>query len=159
MATKAFAKSPEIVSEVAGPQPRVVYTQAPVLLGRLLERDGERWRVHAGGRDVWLEADASVDPALLEGAAASGARVVIEQAPEPLIVGVVSTGRALGIDRDGAVVAEVERFSITARREVLLRTPGAFLQARGRQLELFGDEVLARGRDLFKVLAAMIRLN
>jgi hypothetical protein len=57
------------------------------------------------------------------------------------------------------VDAEVERFEVSARQEVLLKTPGAFLRARRRDIEVFGDKVLTRGRELAKIIAAMIELN
>src|SRR3954468_10416162 len=80
-----------------------------VALGVVLgEAGGGRWRVRAGGVERLLAADASVDPALLREAAASGARVVLDAGSEAAVIaGVLATQRALTIDRDGAVTAEV----------------------------------------------------
>ena len=153
-------KSPDsAVEEVASEAPRVVYVQAPVLLGTLIRKDEEGWWVRFGGRERILEAEPCVDPALLEHALEREARVIIDQSDEPLIVGVVATQRSLVIDEHGCVDAEVERFRLSAQREVLLKTPGAFLRAKGRELEVFGNKVLTRGRELAKVLAAMIEFN
>lgn len=139
--------------------PRVVYVQAPVLLGTLLGTDGAGWLTRFGGTERVLLAERCVDPALLDDALQRGARVLVENGEDPVIVGVVATQRALVIDVQGSVDAEVERFKISARHEVLLKTPGAFLRARRRELEVYGDKVLTRGRELAKILAAMIELN
>lgn len=139
--------------------PRVVFVQAPVLLGRLIRREDDQWIALIGGAERVIRADSSVDPALLEDAMERGVKVIIDQSEEPLIAGVVATQRSLVVDRDGAVDAEVEHFKVSARREVLLKTPGAFIRARRAELEVFGDKVLTRGREVAKILAAMIELN
>ena len=40
----------------------------------------------------------------------------------PALVGVLQTSRALRVDRDGVVDAQVERFSVQARSEAILKT-------------------------------------
>ena len=139
--------------------PGVVSIQASVLLGTLLAKEGEGWLTRFGGTARVLRADTCVDPALLDDALRRGVRVLVEQGGETSIAGVVATQRSLVIDRDGCVDAEVERFEVSARQEVLLKTPGAFLRARRRDIEVFGDKVLTRGRELAKIIAAMIELN
>lgn len=139
--------------------PRVVYVQAPVLLGKLVRRDCEEWVVQIGGADRTLRADSCVDPMLLEEAMKRGAKVIIDQSEEPLIAGVVATQRSLVVDREGAVDAELEQFKLTARREVLLKTPGAFIRAKRAEVEVFGNRVLTRGREVARIIAAMIELN
>ena len=144
--------------------PRLVYTQAPVLLGKLLEpAEGGRWRVDLGAVQRDLAVDESVDPALLDEAHAAtpiaGARVLVDAAGEPTIVGVVATRRALTVDPEGRVEHSVRSLKVTAEEEVLLRVPGAFVRAKAREIEVYGDRVLTRARTLAKVLAAMIKLN
>lgn len=144
-------------TEASGP--KVVYVQAPVLLGRLIRREDDQWWVTLAGAERRLPVDSSVDPALLDEASGRGARVLIDQSDEPVIVGVVATQRSLVIDEEGEVDARVERFRLTAAREVLLRTPGAFVRAKAREVEVFGNKVLSRGRELAKMMAAVIELN
>ncbi len=147
-------------AQSAEPSPRVVYVQAPVLLGRLVRADGDEWIVRLGGQERTIAVDETVDRALLWDAYERGARVLVDQSDdEPVIAGVVATQRSLVIDTEGHVDVELESMKISARTELLLKTPGAFLRAMDREVELFGDTVLTRARNLAKVLAAMIKLN
>lgn len=146
--------------EAEAPRPRkLVYTNAPVLLGRLLGRDLDGWRVDIGTIERTAVADSAVDPSLLAEALESGARVLVDASADPVIVGVVMTRRALEIDRVGDVKTRVRTFEIDASESVLLKVPGAFVRAKARQVEVYGDRVLTRARDLAKILAAMIKLN
>src|SRR5690606_34097664 len=100
--------------------------------------------------------DESVDPALLDEAHATGARVLVEAGGTPSIVGVVATRRALTLDREGRVTAEVTSLEVSAQEQVLLKIPGAFVRAKAREIEVYGERVLTRARNLAKILAAMI---
>ncbi|MFK7989801.1 MAG: hypothetical protein AB8I08_27530 [Sandaracinaceae bacterium] len=146
-------------SAPVGETPRLVYTQAPVVMGRLLEATASGWRVDLGAMQRELSVDPAVDPALLVESQVRGARVLVDTSGEPTIVGVVQTARAIVVDRDNRVEEQLDSVSLTATREILLRTPGAFVRAKGRQVELYGDRVLHRARDAVKILAAMIKLN
>lgn len=125
---------------------------AGVLLGRVLGREGDACRVRAGGVERVLRCDPTVDPALLE----EGARVVID---DDLVVGLLVTARAVTIGRDGAVDAAVKGFRVTAEEDITLRSPGAFVRVRGVDLELYGNRVLTRARELVKVLGRMVKIN
>jgi hypothetical protein len=104
--------------------------------------------------------DPSVDPLLVEEARGSGARVLLELgSAASVLVGVVQTSRALRIDREGVVEAEVERFSLQARSEAVLKTASAFLQLKAGEVELRGIRTLVRAREMAKVLARIISLN
>lgn len=139
---------------------RLVYTQAPVLLGRLEERlEGGRWRARVGAVSRELAVDPAVDPALLEEALELGARVIVETEPEPTVVGVVAVRRALAVQPDGSVQAKVRALKVEAEDEILLKVPGAFLRTKAREVEVYGDRVVTRARNLAKILAAMIKLN
>ncbi|HJL19798.1 MAG TPA: hypothetical protein RMH99_29310 [Sandaracinaceae bacterium LLY-WYZ-13_1] len=157
---KTESEAPEETRrEESEPAPRLVYTQAPVLLGRLLERlDGGRWRVDLGAVERALPVDEAVDPALLDEAAAQGARVLVDGSA-PSIVGVVATRRGLTIDREGRLRERLRSVELEASEQVLFKVPGAFVRAKAREVEVYGDRVLTRARDLAKVLAAMIKLN
>lgn len=140
--------------------PRVVYTQPPVLLGVLLGREGELWRVRAGFAEQTALCDPSVDPALLSEAFAKGARVVIDtSAGEPVIVGTLAVSRTIGISREGDVSASVRSFKVAAEAEALVQTPSAFLRLQGEEVELFGGRVLTRARELLKLLGRMVKVN
>lgn len=138
---------------------RLVYTQAPVLMARLLERTDAGWRVDLGTLEREVPVDPSVDPELLDEAHQIGARVLVDASGEPVIVGVVATRRAVTIDPEGRVDASVRSFRVSADDEVLLRSPGAFFRAKARRAEVYGERVLTRARDVAKILAAMIKLN
>ncbi len=159
---KHSARSTERASqpERARPQRR----EAPAIpsglvLGTLLERQGSAFRVRVAGAERLLPWDPAVDPALLEQAMASGARVVVELGAAPAIVGALVVARPLSIDRHGDVEARVRRLRLTAVDEVLLRTGGAFARLKGGELELYGDRVLTRAREVARILGRMIKLN
>jgi len=138
--------------------PKLVYTQAPILLGRLITKEEGGFRVALGSVERVLAIDPAVDPALLDDAISSGARVIVDSETTS-IVGVVTTRRGVEIDRDDRVKARVRSFEIDAKEEVLLKVPGAFVRALGHEVEIYGDRVLTRARNMAKILAAMIKLN
>lgn len=127
-------------------------------LAKVLRRDSAGWRVQVGERQWTVSCDPVVDPALVEEAIAAGGRVVIEGEKSPAIVGVLSTRRAVTLDRDGNIDARVKRFSIAAE-EVLVKAAGTFLQLKGEEIELYGNRILARARELTRLLGRMIKLN
>lgn len=152
------------VSPIETQAPRVVYTQAPVQLGVLVGRgEGEgSWRVRAGFVEHLAQCDASVDPALLDEACASGARVVLDASTTAgalVIVGTLAVSRALTVSREGDVDAQVRSLKIAAQTEALVQTPHAFLRLQGDEVELFGGRVLTRARELLKLLGRMVKVN
>jgi len=131
-----------------------------VALGTVLGREGDRWRVTSPAGEALLPLDPSVDPLLVDEACACGARVLVEVGPRgATLVGVVQTSRALRIDRRGVVNAVVERLSIQARTEAVLKTFSAYLQLKAGDAELRGVRTLVRAREMAKVLARIISLN
>ncbi|MEM9194728.1 MAG: hypothetical protein AAGF12_36450 [Myxococcota bacterium] len=132
---------------------------APVAFARLEAKlpDG-RYRCRMGGRDVDLPADAAVDPALLEEAIKTGARVLVD-AEEGIIAGLLQTQRAVTIDRDGVVDAQVEEFRVSSKRRTLLKAPGAFVDLKSHEVEVYANRVLTRAREAARILATMIKLN
>lgn len=139
---------------------RVVYAALPFLLARVQRREGDRCRVTtADGRAFEAGIDTAVDPALVDEAATTGARVIVEMGESPTIAGVLLVSRPLSIGRDRRVDAEVESFTVSARESATLKTSSAFVQVKAREVELYGEKVLARARNLVKLAAAMIRLN
>lgn len=144
----------------ASGEPRVVYTQAPLALAPLLGRRGERWGVLIGGGERELPAASDVDPALLEAIAARGGRVLVETVNGAAqIAGGVQTRRALEIDEEGAVDAQVTSFRVRAKRELLLTTERAFVWVKGQDVELYGKEILTRAKEVAKILGRLISLN
>jgi hypothetical protein len=130
-----------------------------VLLATVLAGEAGGWRVRIGTREQVVALDPSVDPALVREALADGARVLVEARPSPVLVGVVQTSRALRVDRGGKVDATVERFSVQAHQGATLKTAAAFVQVKGSQVELYGERILTRAREVAKILAKMINLN
>jgi len=150
------------------------------------------WIVRVGGQEFTATADDAVDPALLDEAARSGARVLIDMdtggdagvsptptdavvsglpagqgaghparatAAVPVIIGVLQTQRALTIDRQGVVEAAVNKLRLTAHHEMLLSAPRTFLRLKAGEVEVYGDRVITRAREIAKTLARMISLN
>ncbi len=129
-------------------------------LATVLARDGERFRVHGRGGERLVACDPSVDPALVEEAIATGARVVLEGTTDDLaIVGALATSRAVRIDRQNGVRLEVERFEVAAEDSATLRTGSAFLRVKGDEVETFGRRILTRAREVARILARAIQLN
>jgi hypothetical protein len=117
------------------------------------------WRVRAGRSVHTLGCDASVDAAVIDEAAKTGARVVIDLGDVPVIVGTLATARAVTVDREGVVNVDVKRFVVTAAEEVLMRTQMAFVQVKGGDVESYGQRVVSRVRELLKVLGRNVRIN
>ena len=139
---------------------RIVYTQAPVQLGRLVSLgDSGGAVVEVGGAPIQCDIDPSVDPALLEEALRTKARLLLENGNKPLVVGVVATQRSLSIDREGRVSADLTALSVKVKEEVVLRTREAFLRVKGREVESYAGEIITRARDTVRLLGALIRMN
>jgi hypothetical protein len=134
-------------------------TSAAIVLARLLDRQGDSWRVRIGDEERILPADASVDPALLEEAALSGARAVVEPGTAPAIVGVLMTARAVSVDRSGAVELDVRRLAINVAEEALVKSAGAFLRVGVAEIETYGANVITRAREIYRVLGRMVKIN
>jgi len=130
-----------------------------VLLATVLAEEATGWRVRIGAQEHVVALEASVDPALIREALAEGTRALVEAGPEPRVVGVVQTSRALRINRRGAVDATLERFEIHARQSATLKSAAAFVQVKGSEVELYGTRILTRAREVAKILARMINLN
>lgn len=127
-------------------------------LASVVSSEGGSFRIRYVGTERVVACDPSVDPALVEMAIASRARVVVEDGPEPSIVGTLLTGRPLEVDREGNLRASLKRFEVTAD-EALLKTDSAFLWLKGDEVEMFGRRILSRAREVARILARMIQLN
>jgi hypothetical protein len=86
-------------SRESGEIARVVYTEPPILLAKVIGEEEGGFRIQVGSRDHVVACDASVDPAIVRAAIASGARVVLERVPELSIVGALQTAQTLTGDR------------------------------------------------------------
>lgn len=134
-------------------------TGASLVLASVVAREGDRWRVRAGGAEALAALDASVDEALIEAARVAGARVVLELGEAPLIVGALQTARAVTVGRDGDVAVDARAFTVTATEKVVMRAPGAFVMVSAGEVEVFANRVLTRAREVARTLAAMIKFN
>jgi len=133
---------------------------AGVALGVVEGRAGEgSWRVRVGPSVHAMACDPSVDPRVVDEAAASGARVVVDLGAEPVIVGALVTARPVTVGRDGVLALEVRRFVVTAAEEAMIRTQAAFVQVKGGDVESYGNRVVSRARELLKVLGRNVRIN
>jgi len=133
---------------------------AGVALGVVEGRAGDgQWRVRVGTSVHAMACDPSVDPRVVDEAAASGARVVVDLGAEPVIVGALVTARPVTVGRDGVLALEVKRFVVTAAEEAMIRTQSAFVQVKGADVESYGNRVVSRARELLKVLGRNVRIN
>lgn len=128
-------------------------------LARLLAREGDRWRVAVGGVERVAARDPSVDDARLAECLARGTRVVVEERSPVVIVGALSTSRALTVDARGDERAAVGAFEVTAREAVTRRTDRAFIQLKGPDVEAFGRNIVTRAREHGKILGRMVEIN
>ncbi len=134
--------------------------QGAVALGALVAPVGDgRWRVRVGGVEREAAVDASVDPALLDDAAAQGARALLDAGEGLVIVGVVLTARPVSHARDGSVTVRAPRVVVEAASEALVKTPWSFLRLNQSEVEIAGVKVLTRAREVAKILARVIALN
>lgn len=132
---------------------------AGILLCRVVSREGDRFRVRQGEREWLARCDGSVDPALIDHALVSHARVVVEDDGEPVIVGTLATRRSVEIGRDLCVRVDVDRFEVAVAGEAILKSPSAFVSVKGDEVEIFARRILSRARDLARILARAIQLN
>ena len=130
-----------------------------IRLVAVVGREGDRFRVRSGRWERLVACDPSVDPALVEAARASGARVVLEEGPAPVIVGALATRRAVEVGPGEEVRLSVKRFAVEVAEEAVVRTRSAFLRVKGDEVELFGGRILSRAREVARVLARAIQLN
>jgi hypothetical protein len=130
-------------------------------LGRVISPVEGGCRVMASGEERLARLDPSVDPALLPSATASGARAVLEvsESGEWLLVGFLATRRAVELSPAGDVDVEVRRWRVHADHEVLFKSPGAFLQLKVHEVELYANRIACRARELTRLLGRMIKLN
>lgn len=125
-------------------------------LATVLGREGERFRVKLGRREALVLCDPAVDPELVVELAATRGRVVLE---EGVIVGALATARVLQIDREGVVEAHLKRVALTVEQAAVVATSSSFLRLQGAEIELHGREILARARELVRILGRMIKLD
>ncbi|MFN0062492.1 MAG: hypothetical protein ACKVPX_08230, partial [Myxococcaceae bacterium] len=79
--------------------PRLVSQPPQVALVSLVRRGSTGWWVSWGGEEQELEADSTLDPALLEDALARHARVVVDASvAPPVIAGLLMTQRTIVVD-------------------------------------------------------------
>ena len=146
-------------SEVRRVGPRLVYTEAPIQLGRLVRSTEQGWVVRVGGTEMNAAPDNGVDHLLLQQCLERNSPVLIESGHPPLIVGALATQRTLEIDPQGRVEAHVDSFAIHAQKELMLRAASSFLRLRGGEIESFAGEVVTRARNTVRILGALIRMN
>jgi len=139
--------------------PRVVYLQAPVVLGRVVELEGDRCVVEIGGQPRDAELDPSVDPALVEEAFTHGSRVVLDTTEGLVVVGTLTTQRTLAIDRDGRLEAKLSSLSLSVEDDLLLKSSGAFIRLKKHEAEIYANRILHRARGAVRLLGAVIKLN
>ena len=121
------AAAGDLAPEASAPseRPKVVYTQAPLSLARLLGPTEDGRRIESHGTESVVAASSDVDPALLREVAERGGRVLLEipagDGP-PQIAGVVQVRRTLEIDEEGNVFAKLRSLELRATQSVLLST-------------------------------------
>jgi hypothetical protein len=127
-------------------------------LAEVVAREGDHFRIRCGVRERIARCHDSVDPAVVEEAISSGARVLVEWGSEPLIAGALATRKNVHLDRDGGLRLSVKEFEVTAE-QALIRTPSAFVSVKSDEVEIFGRRILSRARELARILARAIQLD
>jgi hypothetical protein len=142
-------------------EPRPHDGGAGITLAKVMGRVPGGWRVRVGGIERLAMLDGAVDPALVDEAQASGARVVLDTSEPPavLIVGLLTTARPVSLDRNGDLAVRARRILLDATERALVRLPGAFVEVKQGEIELYANRVVTRAREMAKTLAAMIKLN
>ncbi|MGE0784920.1 MAG: hypothetical protein AB7S26_04465 [Sandaracinaceae bacterium] len=157
---EAVSDPSEAIDGAQRATPKVVFTQPPLQLARLVREEDGAFVVAIAGTERRAERAEDVDPALLREVVERGGRVLVETQDGHLeIAGVLTTRRPLEIDMNGDVSATVRTLRLRAAREVLLTTERAMMRIKGEDVELYGREVLARARDVAKILGRLISLN
>ncbi|MFN0062277.1 MAG: hypothetical protein ACKVPX_07150, partial [Myxococcaceae bacterium] len=101
-----------------------------------------------------------LDPALLEDALARHARVVVDASvAPPVIAGLLMTQRTIVVDAAGGVDAELQHFRVTAREDAMLRTDRAFVRLTSAGVEMLGNRIVVRAREVAKILGRLVKLN
>jgi hypothetical protein len=152
-----------LVDEAPESAPRPVPPLAPALALVALSRVEEgRVIVEIGGAEVVAKLDASVHPAVIEGAARRKERVLAEIGPEgvPVVVGALRTRPTPGIDAAEEYRIEAGRVAIEAAEEVSLsaRTASVVVKAIG-EVETYAERILSRAEGVHKIIGRMLRLN
>jgi hypothetical protein len=123
-------------------------------------RGGEA-RLELGGRETRAAIDETVHPAVLEGAAARGERVLVERRASGLVVvGALRTQPTPGVDRADSYRIEADDIRIEAGRELSLgaRTAGVVLRAAG-EVETWAERIVSRASGVHKIIGSILRLN
>ncbi len=114
------------------------------------------------GRDLAAAIDPSVHPAVLEGAAARGERVVIERDADGAmrIVGALRTQPTPGVDRADSYTIVADEIRLEASREVSLgvRAAGLVVRAAG-EVETWAERIVSRAAGVHKIIGSILRLN
>jgi hypothetical protein len=92
-------------------------------------------------------------------ARASGARVVVESGAPACLAGVLLSSRPVVVNRAGDVEVAARRFLVRAGEEAVLATARSFVRVASEEVELYGQRVLARAREVAKILGRLIALN
>jgi hypothetical protein len=132
-----------------------------ITLARVMGQVPGGFRLRVGAVERLATLDPTVDPALVDEARVTGARVVVDTSEPPavVIVGLLTTARPVTLDRNGDLAVRARRIVFDATERALLRLPGAFFEVKPGEIELYANRVVTRARELAKTLAAMIKLN
>ena len=76
-----------------------------------------------------------------------------------VIVGALTTRRAVTFDRDGSVVVAARRFEVGATERIVLHTARAYVQVKAAEVEVYGHRVITRAREVARTLARLVSLN
>jgi hypothetical protein len=123
-------------------------------------RDGEVvLDIH--GELVTAALDASVHPAVIDGARARGERELIErQGAHVVVIGALRTQLTPGIDRADEYSIEAKRITLRAEEELSLRAQTAALALRAiGEVETYAERIISRAEGVHKIIGRMLRLN
>jgi hypothetical protein len=153
-------------SEAKGRATPLRLLATPVLctarLEAIEEGGGSALRIAVGGQLVAAQRDASVHPAVLEGALARGERVLVERDAEGAwtVIGALRTQPTPGVDVVEQYTIEADRVTIRGRTDVTLtsETAGLVVRALG-EVESYADRIISRAEGVHKIIGRILRLN
>ncbi|MFO0758407.1 MAG: hypothetical protein U0359_18085 [Byssovorax sp.] len=160
---RAVDPGPSPSGEPASPPTALRLIATPVLCTAKIDAiEGDALRIDLGGQLVAATRDAAVHPAVLEGAASRGERVLVERDASGAwtVLGALRTQPTPGVDVTDQYTIEADRVTIRGRTDVTLTsdTAGLVVRALG-EVESYADRIISRAESVHKIIGRILRRN
>lgn len=152
--TRAKAGQPALATLVSGPS---------IATARVESVEGDRVRISLAGLAVVALRDECVHPAVLQGAARRGERVLVERNLEGVwvVLGALRTQPTPGIDVAEEYTIEAERVKVKAHGEVVIaaETTSVVLRGDEGEIESRAPRIVSHADGLHQITGRTLRLN